>query len=114
MGLANVPLEAQVLYDTIDWDKGCYIGQEVIAMMHYRGRPNRHLRGLAFGGEAPEEGSTVTTTEGREVGTVGTVVKLPVGDGSVGLAVIKRKHADPDTLLQVNGQPAKVLQLPIA
>lgn len=114
MGLSNVPLEAQVLYDTIDWDKGCYIGQEVIAMMHYRGRPNRHLRALAFEGEAPEEGSAVTTEEGREVGTLATVVKLPIGEGSVGLAVIKRKHADANTVLHVSGRLAKVLELPLS
>lgn len=113
MGESNVPLESQTLYDTIDWDKGCYIGQEVIAMMHYRGRPNRHLRALAFAGEAPDEGSPVTTAEGREVGSLGTVVRLPAGPGSVGLAVIKRKHADPNTVLEVDGTAAQVLELPL-
>jgi tRNA-modifying protein YgfZ len=113
MDSSNVPLEAQTLYDTIDWDKGCYIGQEVIAMMHYRGRPNRHLRALAFAGEVPAQGSVVTTQEGREVGTLGTVVKLPVGAGSIGLAVIKRKHAELDTVLEVSGHSAKVLELPL-
>ena len=113
MGLSNVPLESDSLAETIDWDKGCYIGQEVIAMMHYRGRPNRHLRGLAFGGDTPEPGATISTDEGREVGTVGTVIKLPVGDGSVALAVIKRKHAEPGTALTAGGHPTQVLQLPL-
>ncbi len=114
MGSANVPLEADSLAATIDWDKGCYIGQEVIAMMHYRGRPNRHLRALALSGDSPSPGTPVTTDEGREVGAVGTVVRLPEGEGRVGLAVIKRKHADPGTRLQVGGRPAQVLALPLA
>ena len=83
-------------------------------MMHYRGRPNRHLRGLAFDGDGPALGSAVVTEEGREVGMTGTAIRLPGGEGSIALAVIKRKHADSDTVLQVDGRSAKVLELPFS
>ncbi len=40
-----IPLEAELTH-AINFDKGCYIGQEIIARMHYRGHPNRLLRGI--------------------------------------------------------------------
>ena len=113
MGLDNVPLEASVLYETVDWEEGCYIGQEVIAMMHYRGRPNRHLRGLALAAASVGTGDTVSTPEGREVGKLGTVVTLPGEGATVALAVIQRKHAETGTRLMVSEVPAEVLELPL-
>lgn len=40
-----IPLEAE-LEHAIDFEKGCYIGQEIVARMKYRGHPNRLLRGI--------------------------------------------------------------------
>ena len=42
---AVIPLEAE-LEHAIDFEKGCYIGQEIVARMKYRGHPNRLLRGI--------------------------------------------------------------------
>ncbi len=47
---AVIPLEAE-LEHTIDFEKGCYIGQEIVARMKYRGHPNRLLRGLEIDGK---------------------------------------------------------------
>ncbi|MCB9729010.1 MAG: aminomethyl transferase family protein [Deltaproteobacteria bacterium] len=96
MGEANIPLESQVLYDTMDWDKGCYIGQEVIAMMHYRGRPNRHLVALRLADDAPlpSVGDEVLAEDGRAVGVVGSAASHPRLGGPVALAVIKRKYTE--------------------
>ena len=44
---AVIPLEAE-LEHAIDFEKGCYIGQEIVARMKYRGHPNRLLRGIAI------------------------------------------------------------------
>lgn len=49
----NFPKEAR-LDDHVSYDKGCYLGQETIARMHYRGHPNWLLVGLAAGDDAPE------------------------------------------------------------
>ena len=42
---AVIPLEAE-LEHAINFEKGCYIGQEIVARMKYRGHPNRLLRGI--------------------------------------------------------------------
>ena len=47
---AVIPLEAE-LEHAIDFEKGCYIGQEIVARMKYRGHPNRLLRGLEVDGD---------------------------------------------------------------
>ncbi len=115
MGAANLPLEAQALYDTVDWDKGCYIGQEVIAMTHYRGRPSRHLRAVrrADGGPLPTGAEIVAPATGKPVGAVGSVATLE-GLGEVALAVLKRKHAEPGTRLQLaHGAGLIVAALPL-
>jgi aminomethyltransferase len=49
----NFPKEAR-LDDHVSYDKGCYLGQETIARMHYRGHPNWLLVGLTTGDDAPE------------------------------------------------------------
>ncbi len=47
MSTETMPAEAGIVEDAVDFTKGCYIGQEPVARLHYKGRPNRHLRGLA-------------------------------------------------------------------
>ena len=118
MGADNVPLESQHLYDLMDWDKGCYIGQEVIAMMHYRGRPNRHLRALLLpaGTVPPAPGSEVQNAAGKTVGVVGSATtSADVAEGPVVLAVLKRRHAEAGTRLTIgDGVVAVCQELPLA
>ncbi len=116
IGEANSPLESGWLYATVNWDKGCYIGQEVIAMTHYRGRPNKHLRGLELPeGELPAPGTALTTAEGKDAGVVGTAVRTPERAAPVALAVLKRKQAEPGTALRLpDGRAVVVTALPVA
>ncbi|HEX8959200.1 MAG TPA: folate-binding protein, partial [Solirubrobacterales bacterium] len=53
MGAETMPAEAGVVERAVSFEKGCYIGQEPVARLHYKGRPNRRLRGLRLG--APVE-----------------------------------------------------------
>ncbi|MGM0578187.1 MAG: YgfZ/GcvT domain-containing protein [Myxococcota bacterium] len=113
---ANIPLESRALYDTVDWDKGCYIGQEVIAMMHYRGKPSRHLRAvrLPAGATPPPPGSHLQTPEGKKAGVLGTASTHPALPGPVGLAVVKRKLSEAGTpLVLEDGTEAEVADLPL-
>jgi folate-binding protein YgfZ len=65
-----LPAEAGLDRRAIDFEKGCYPGQEPIARQHYRGRVNRTLRVLEIeGGEVPEYDAQLTY-EGRPVGRV--------------------------------------------
>ena len=45
---STIPQEAGMNERAVSFTKGCYVGQETVARLHYRGKPNRHLRGLRF------------------------------------------------------------------
>ncbi len=64
---STIPQEANFdELDAISYTKGCYIGQEVVARVHFRGHVNRHLRGLrAAGSEAPPTGAQLFDDAGQ-------------------------------------------------
>ena len=73
--------------------KGCYPGQEVIARMHYLGKPNRRLfAGHILGLEPPAPGTPVVNDNDQAAGEVVRSAPLPDGSGSLVLTVIKLKH----------------------
>jgi len=92
----------------VSYTKGCYTGQETVARVHFRGHPNRELRGLAWDSTEPLAGTTVST-EDRTVGEIGSVVETP--HRRIGLAVIRRE-IEPGTLVSAGGRPAVVQLLP--
>ncbi|HTU15835.1 MAG TPA: glycine cleavage T C-terminal barrel domain-containing protein [Solirubrobacterales bacterium] len=109
---ASMPAEAGIVEKAVNFTKGCYIGQEPVARLHYRGKPNRHLRGLRFSGPV-EAGSTVRLGE-RDLGAVGTAVLSPA-TGQIGMAIL-RKEAEPGStvVVETNGSEieAEVVELP--
>ena len=97
--------------DALDFEKGCYLGQEVVARIHYRGKVNRRLCGLRLEGEElPAAGSSVRL-DGDEVGSSGTAVRSPGLDRGVALAVLHRK-AESGATVEVAGGAARVVGLP--
>jgi tRNA-modifying protein YgfZ len=110
MTSATIPQEAGIAGRAVSFTKGCYIGQETVARLHYRGRPNRHLRGLRL--DAPVEDGWAITLGDREVGTVGTAVLSPAF-GPIALAVIRRE-AEPGSRVAIGdaGVGAEVVDLP--
>jgi tRNA-modifying protein YgfZ len=108
----TMPAEAGVVERAVDFEKGCYIGQEPVARLHYRGKPNRRLVGLRLSGPA-EEGATLRLGE-REVGAVGSACVSPAL-GPIALAIVRRE-ADPGDRLEVGdgGLTAEVAELPFA
>src|SRR6185503_20516387 len=75
MSSATIPQEAGIDGRAVSFTKGCYIGQETVARLHYRGKPNRHLRGMLL--EAPVADDAPVALGDREVGRVGTAVISP-------------------------------------
>ena len=71
-----IPQEAGLNERAVSFTKGCYVGQETVARLFYRGKPNRHLRGLRLCGPAAT-GDVLRLGE-KEVGRVGSVVVSPV------------------------------------
>jgi folate-binding Fe-S cluster repair protein YgfZ len=79
----------------VSFTKGCYVGQETVARLHWRGKPNRHLRGLVL--SAPVPAGTPLWLGDREVGRLGSVAESPV-HGTIGLAVVRREASVGDVL----------------
>ena len=97
----TIPLEAN-LQRAIHYQKGCYIGQEVIARATFRGHVNRHLVGLRFGaGPAPAPRTELFTGD-RRVGWVTSVVQSP-RLGAIGLGYAHRDVEQPGTELTLAG-----------
>jgi len=107
----TIPLEAN-LQRAIHYQKGCYIGQEVIARATFRGHVNRHLVGLRFAGPAPAPRAELFTGD-RRVGWVTSVVESP-RLGTIGLGYTHRDFDQPGTELALAGGTAKatVVALP--
>jgi len=112
MSTAPMPAEAGVVERAVDFTKGCYVGQEPVARLHYRGRPNRHLRGLTLDGPVVD-GDPVRLGE-RSLGSIGTNVISPAS-GRIALAILRRE-AEPGTVVSVgtaDGEAAgTVVELP--
>jgi folate-binding protein YgfZ len=88
----NFPAEADILERAVSFEKGCYPGQETVARMHYRGRPNRTLRRFRVAGEAAAGAEILQ--EGKPVGRLTSVAPLPVNGDTFALGYLHRK-ADP-------------------
>jgi folate-binding protein YgfZ len=109
MTSATIPQEAGINERAVSFSKGCYIGQETVARLHYRGKPNRHLRGLRLSGPAAA-GDPVRLGD-RDLGAVGTAVLSPA-HGPIALAILRRE-AEPGDSVEVGASTAaEVVELP--
>jgi len=107
MTSATLPAEAGINERAVSFTKGCYIGQETVARLHYKGKPNRYLRGLRLALPVAD-GDSVLLGE-RELGTIGTAVVSPA-HGPIALAVLRRE-AEPGMGVSVGpGVEAEVLE----
>ena len=110
MSSETMPAEAGIVERAVDFEKGCYIGQEPVARLHYKGKPNRHLRGLEL--SAPVEPGTALRLGEKEVGRVGSSCLSPAR-GPIALAIVRRE-AEPGAELAAGeaGVTARVVDLP--
>jgi folate-binding protein YgfZ len=110
MGASTMPAEAGIVEAAVSFSKGCYIGQETVARLHYKGKPNRNLRGLRLSGPATA-GASLRLAE-KEVGTLGATCVSPAL-GPIALAIVRRE-AQPGGELAVgeDGVTARVVDLP--
>jgi tRNA-modifying protein YgfZ len=93
----TIPQEAGINERAVSFTKGCYIGQETVARLHYRGKPNRQLRGLRL--SAPARGGDPVVLGEKELGQVGTAVVSPA-HGAIALAILRRE-AEPGASVRV-------------
>ena len=103
-----VPLEGGMA-DTVDFEKGCFIGQEVLAKMQNLGKPRRYLVGVAVEGEDPIEPETEISVEGKKVGWTGSSVKSIALDRSIALASIRRGFEIPGQVVSLGDSGGGVI-----
>jgi folate-binding protein YgfZ len=107
---ATIPQEAGLNDRAVSFTKGCYVGQETVARLFYKGKPNRHLRGLRLAAPVPT-GTELRLGE-KVVGKVGSSVVSPT-HGPIALALVRRE-AEPGATVAAgdDGVGADVVALP--
>jgi len=106
-----IPQEAGLNERAVSFTKGCYVGQETVARLFYRGKPNRRLLGLA-GAEPLAPGTELRLGE-RVVATVRSSVVSPAR-GPLALALVRREAEVGAELSADGGATARVVALPFA
>ena len=90
------------LLNGVSWDKGCYMGQELTARMHYRGLAKKRLVGVRYAGPAPAFGTDLLR-DGRAVG------EMRGGTDGAGIALVRLDAMTGPTLAADNdGRPVTV------
>ena len=105
---SNLPQETGI-DDAVDYEKGCYLGQEIVARIHYRGQPARKMCRLVFEpGHTPAAEAEIEF-DGRSAGTLTSVSPSPRGDAVIGLALLPRRAVEalPDARVQAEGRDAR-------
>lgn len=103
----TLPQEAGLNERAVSFEKGCYVGQETVARLFYKGKPNRHLRGLALR-EPVAIGAPVLAGD-KLLGHVGTAVISPL-HGPIALAVLRREAGPGDAVTVGDGVAATVTE----
>ena len=109
MTTATIPQEAGVNERAVSFTKGCYIGQETVARLHYKGKPNRRLVGLVL--EGPAAAGDPVRLGDRELGSIGTLALSPAR-GSIALAILRREAEVGDTVAVGDSASGKLVELP--
>jgi folate-binding protein YgfZ len=102
---ATIPQETGLVANTVSFDKGCFLGQELVARLDSRGgRVNRHLRILRFDVGTPDLGSEIIK-DGESVGVLTSAAQ------GVGLSNLRR-GVEPGDVVTVGETPAVVEAVP--
>ena len=116
MDETNVVTEA-ALDDAVSYTKGCYVGQEIIARIKYRGHVAKKLSGLIFEQAVPlEVGSAVQSSDSKEIGRITSTTYSPHLGRTIALAYLKYDYLAAGTRVKVisaaNELAAQVTELP--
>ncbi|HIK98826.1 MAG TPA: aminomethyl transferase family protein [Dehalococcoidia bacterium] len=107
------PLEAGLL-PYVDFDKGCYMGQEIIARLHTYDKLQRRLVGLlSESGTALYADSSLKAGD-REVGRITSAVTSRSLGRPIAMAYVRKAHTGPGTVLESVNGPVEVVELPFA
>ena len=112
----NVVTETN-LDDAVSFTKGCYIGQEIIARIKYRGHVAKKLTGIIVAGDVVlESGARILSAEEKEIGRVTSFAFSPQIERTIALAYLRYDYQAPGTEVKVISSeqeyPAAVAELP--
>lgn len=113
----TIPLEAGIESRAINHDKGCYVGQEIVIRILHRGQGRVARRLVWIEAAAPPDAppwpaGTEVLLADRTVGVVTSACWSPQRRGRLGIAMVHRDAAEPDTIVRVAGGDARVTRLP--
>ena len=105
------------LDDAVSFTKGCYLGQEIIARIKYRGHVAKKLTGVRMEQDmALENGAKILSTDGKEIGGVTSSAVSPRLKYTIALAYVKYDYLEPGTQVKIISAkeelPATVTDLP--
>ena len=112
----SVILPEARLEHLISYTKGCYIGQEVVARVKYRGHVNRGLSGLVLEGDRVPPPGAAVVAEDKEVGRITSAVRSFALGKPIALGYVRREHFEPGSVVAIQDGgaliPARVAELP--
>ncbi len=94
----------------ISYEKGCYLGQEIIARLHYRGQVSRQLRRIEVAGGGLLPGATISF-EDRDAGQLTSVAHDPEADETTAIGMLARRAFEPGNEVVVDGRTGRVALL---
>ena len=100
MGEPYNPLEAGLI-GSIDFTKGCYIGQEVIARLDTYQKVQKHLVTLRFSPESTPAAGSGLVQDGRVIGRVTSLGSIPNGGDTIGLGYVRKAFASEGVRLEL-------------
>ena len=110
MNEKNILPETGLEHSFVNYNKGCYIGQEVIARIKTYGAPSVALMGLFFEGDPlpPQDG--VILLGKKKIGSIKSTTFSPSLGKNIALAYLQKEHRSPDVKMEVtiNDQPYKI------
>jgi folate-binding protein YgfZ len=108
MDETNVVTEA-ALDDAVSYTKGCYVGQEIIARIKYRGHVAKKLSGLVFDEAVKAEaGALIKSSDDKEIGRITSVTYSPCLGRSIAMGYLKYDYLAPNTKVKVISNDAEL------
>jgi folate-binding protein YgfZ len=106
----NILPETGLEHSSVNYNKGCYIGQEVIARIKTYGAPSVALMGLIFEGDSLPPGESVIKLGNKKIGVIKSTAFSPSLGKGIALAYIQKEHRSPDVEMEIaiNDQPYKI------
>ena len=101
------------LDDAVSYTKGCYVGQEIIARIKYRGHVAKKLRGFVFASPVTvAPGTPIKSLADKEIGSITSTTYSPILGSRIAIGYVKYDFMTPGTEVTIGGNRAQVSDLP--